>query len=447
MVESVETRSLGESQPSSPEGKIIPQRRRDVVSRSRSIKVVPAIIGGNAAFEHPRVVGRPNMPDRRNFLERIDRMYSSGWLSNYGPMVQEFEELVAGVANAKHCIATCNGTVALELTAAATNMVGEVIVPAFTFVATVHSLWRQGIKPVFCDIDPVTHCLDPKSVEAAVTDQTTGILGVTLWGNRVEEETLREIADQHGLSFVLDSAHSFGCDLGRCGARGLSHAETFSFHATKCIHSIEGGAIVTNDDELAQKLRLMVNFGFEQEDTVVFLGTNGKMTEASAAMGITSIETIERIFDHNLRNTRRYAQALGGEFGITIHERVDNERHNNQYVVAEIDSSVAGLTRDELVGALRFENIVARRYFHPGCHRMEPYKSMSPWMSTTLPVTEAVSERVFLLPNGLAVSEDDVSRITERISAILANAKTVRLALASTHDERIPPNVPLGRKQ
>lgn len=415
--------------------------------RSRSNDILPAVLGGRVEFANSRVVGRPNMPDREAFIERIDRMYDSGWLSNYGPLVQEFEGLVAGVAHAKHCIATCNGTVALELAIAALKMTGEVIVPSFTFIATVHALWRQGIKPVFCDIDPVTHCLDPKSVEAAITNKTTGILGVTLWGNSGHESALREIADRHGLRFILDSAHSFGCDLGRHGDLGQSDAEVFSFHATKCIHAIEGGAVVTNDDDLAQKLRLMVNFGFEKEDTVIYLGTNGKMTEASAAMGIASVEMVDRIFDHNRTNFYRYGEELRSLPGITVQGRPDHERHNFQYVVAEIDAAEAGLSRDELVGALRFENVIARRYFYPGCHRMEPYKSMPAHADVVLPVTEKVSESVFLLPNGLAVSAADVSRITRRIAAILRHAQAVRSALARSDDHRKPPKVPLTARQ
>ena len=230
------------------------------------------------------------MPDRVRFLERIDRMLTSGRLSNHGPMNDEFESAVAKIAGARHCIASCNATIALELAISALGMKGEVIVPSFTFVATVHALWRQGIRPVFCDIDPETHCLDVASVEAAITSETTGILGVHLWGNVGDVEALEDLARRKGLKLLFDAAHAFGCGTTARPVGTNGDAEVFSFHATKFVHSIEGGAVVTNDADLARRLRLMVNFGFSGEDTVSHLGTNGKMTEASAAMGLTSLE-------------------------------------------------------------------------------------------------------------------------------------------------------------
>lgn len=411
---------------------------------------LPAILGGTPAFSEPRLVGRPNMPDNDRFLDRIAEMLESGWLTNYGPKVREFEQQVAAITGAEHCIATCNGTVALELAISAAGITGgEVIVPSFTFVATAHSLMRQGITPVFCDVRPDTHCMDPASVEQLVTERTTGILAVTLWGNGCDEHALRDIADRHQIPLIADSAHSFGCDLGRSGTPSLFDAEILSFHATKCIHAIEGGAILTNDARLAERLRLMVNFGFETEDTVIYLGTNGKMTEASAAMGLTSLESRHDVFAHNQRMYERYRDGLAAVPGVSVMDRglSPEERHNYQYVVVEIDQSDCGLTRDELVGALRLENVFARRYFYPGCHRMEPYKTKLSGNITHLPVTEAISARVMLLPNGLAMSGHDVDLATRRIASIVTRARHVRVALAASNDSRLPPKVPLHPRQ
>jgi dTDP-4-amino-4,6-dideoxygalactose transaminase len=400
---------------------------------------LPALLSGKPAFEATVLVGRPNMPDRVRFLERIDRMLTSGRLSNHGPMNDEFESAVAASAGARHCIASCNATIALELAISALGMKGEVIVPSFTFVATVHALWRQGIRPVFCDIDPETHCLDVASVEAAITSETTGILGVHVWGNVCDTEALEELARRKGLKLLFDAAHAFGCGTDTRPVGTAGDAEVFSFHATKFVHSIEGGALVTNDADMARRLRLMVNFGFSGEDTVSHLGTNGKMTEASAAMGLTSLESMADFAEHNRRNFRTYANGLSRVPGVRLMSRPDNARHNFQYVVAEVDEAVTGLSRDEIVAALRLENVFARRYFYPGVHRMHPYDKMFPRAGRDLPVTIAVAKRVLVLPTGMATSEADVEILTSRIAAIVREAAAVRAALMTCTDPRMPP--------
>ena len=419
--------------PAGPEGR--PGRGIDA---GRGDGSAVALLGDRPAFEEALQVGRPNIPDRSAFLARIDRMLDSKRFTNLGPMVLELEDRIAEVARARHCVATCNGTVGLEIAIRALGMRGEVIVPSFTFVATAHALWGQNVRPVFCDIDPKTHCLDPARVRDAITPETTGILGVSLWGDYAGERELREIADEHCIALLLDSAHSFGCGRERPGARMACHAEVFSLHATKCIHAIEGGAIVTDDDALAERLRLMVNFGFSGEDAVAYLGTNGKMSEASAAMGLTSLEAREGIFEHNRRNLDAYGEGLAGVSGVSVRARPPRDRHNHQYVVCEVHEPAAGLSRNELVSALRLENVVARRYFHPGCHRMEPYASAFPRAGAALPATEAVAERVMVLPSGLSVSRDDVARLTERIASIVRRAPEVRAALETCEDPRMP---------
>ena len=383
-------------------------------------------------------VGRPNLPNRAAFLSRINRMLDNRQFTNHGPMVLELENRIADVTGARHCIATCNGTAGLEIAIGALGMQEEVIVPSFTFIATVHALWRQNIRPVFCDIDPKSHCLDPDRVRNAITSKTSGILGVSLWGNYSGEEELRRIADEHGIKLLLDSAHSFGCGHERADQGMAADAEVLSLHATKCIQAIEGGAIITNDGVLAERVRLMVNFGFSGEDTVTYLGTNGKMNEAAAAMGLTSLEARAEIFAHNRRNLQTYSDRLSSIPGIGIMARSPQDRHNFQYVVCEVDGLVAGLSRNELVAALRLENVVARRYFYPGCHRMQPYASLFPGAGKYLPATEAVAENVMVLPNGLAVSCENVERLTERIASILHRASEVRAALGKCRDPRLP---------
>jgi dTDP-4-amino-4,6-dideoxygalactose transaminase len=229
------------------------------------------------------------MGDREAFLTRVGEIFDRGWFSNDGPVVREFEARLAEMAGVRHCVATCNGTIALEIAIRALGLEGEVIVPSYTFVATAHALHWQGVTPVFADIDPRTHTLDPEAVRRAITPRTTGIIGVHLWGQPAAVDELQAIADEHGLSLMFDAAHAFACTHQGRMIGGFGRAEVFSFHATKFFNSFEGGAVMTDDDEIAEKARLMRNFGFAGYDNVIHPGTNGKMIEVCAAMGLTNL--------------------------------------------------------------------------------------------------------------------------------------------------------------
>jgi dTDP-4-amino-4,6-dideoxygalactose transaminase len=265
-----------------------------------------AIFGGAPAFAEQLHVGRPNIGKRARLLELFNRILDTKRLSNMGPLEREFEQRVAEMLGVKHCIAMCNATVALEIAIRALGLTGEVLVPSFTFIATAHALQWQQIVPVFCDIDPKTHCLDPRSVEKMITPRTTGIVGVHLWGRGCEIEALTDIASRHSLKLLFDAAHAFGCSYEGRMIGGFGDAEVFSFHATKFFNTFEGGAVTTNDDELAEKIRLMKNFGFAGYDQVIYIGTNGKMSEISAAMGLTSLESLDDFIRTNHRNYQQY---------------------------------------------------------------------------------------------------------------------------------------------
>lgn len=263
-----------------------------------------AIFGAEPAFSEPLHVGRPNIGDRDRLLQRFNDMLDRRWLTNNGPFVQEFEKRIAEMIGVKHCIAICNATVGLEIAIRALGFEGEVIVPSFTFIATAHALQWQEITPVFCDIDPATHNIDPAKVERMITPKTSGILGVHVWGRACDTEALDKIARKHNLKLLFDAAHAFGCSHQGRMIGNFGGAEVFSFHATKFLNSFEGGAIVTNDDDLAQKIRWMTNFGFSGYDRVDYLEINGKMTEVCAAMGLTSLEDIDNIIAANHRNLK-----------------------------------------------------------------------------------------------------------------------------------------------
>jgi dTDP-4-amino-4,6-dideoxygalactose transaminase len=367
-------------------------------------------------------------------LERFNDMLDRRWLSNNGPFVQEFEAKIAAYLGVKHAICVCNATIGLEIAIRAADLKGEVIVPAYTFVATAHALQWQEITPVFADMDPATHNLDPARVERHITPRTTAILGTHVWGRPCAVDALSDIARRRGLKLMFDAAHAFGCSAGGRAIGGFGLAEVFSFHATKFLNSFEGGAITTNDDALAHRIRLMTNFGFAGFDNVIHIGTNGKMTEASALMGLTSLEGIESLIAVNRRNHEAYHEALSGMPGLSLLRYEDRERNNYQYVVVEVDDTVAPLNRDELVSVLHAENVLARKYFWPGVHRMEPYRSLFPHAGLLLPETERVAARVIVLPTGTAVGPDEIRRVCGRIRQALASAAEVRRQISGVRN-------------
>lgn len=367
------------------------------------------------AFTEKLHVGRPNIGNREVLLSRINDMLDRRWLTNNGPFVQEFEQRLQDFLGVKHCIAMCNATIALEITTRALGLKGEVIVPAFTFVATAHSLQWQEITPVFCDIDPLTHTLDPEKVEQMITPRTTGIIGVHLWGRACNVEALTDIAKRHNLKLVLDAAHAFGCSHNGRMIGGFGDAEVFSFHATKFFNTFEGGLVATNSDELAAKVRLMKNFGFHGFDNVIYIGTNGKMTEVCAAMGLTNLESLDGFIEVNRRNYQEYRKHLSVIPGLKLIDYPEHEKQNYQYIVVEVDEEVCGVSRDQLVETLHANNVVARRYFYPGCHRMEPYRSYFPHAGLLLPQTEMLADKIMLLPTGTEVNQNDIQVICKLI--------------------------------
>jgi dTDP-4-amino-4,6-dideoxygalactose transaminase len=382
-----------------------------------------AINGAQPAFEQPLHVGRPNMGEKLAFKEYVDRIYETKWLSNNGPLVQELEQKVAYYHNVKHCIAMCNGTVALEIAIRALELKGEVIIPSYTFIATAHALHWQEITPVFADIDPVTHCLDAESVRKMITPKTTGIIGVHLWGNAAPADELQQLADEYGLKLMFDAAHAFGCSYKGQMIGNFGEAEVLSFHATKFFNTFEGGAVLTNNDELAEKMRLMRNFGFGGLDKVIYPGTNGKMTEISAAMGLVNFNNLDDVIAHNEKIYRVYQEALADIPNLNLYTFDEEQCNNFQYIVMEVDE-VSLVSRDQIVDALHAENVLARKYFWPGCHSMMPYKELFPHAELLLPVTIEVSKKVIVLPSGRNVTEDQVEVIVDVIKLFISEVST-----------------------
>lgn len=343
-------------------------------------------------------------------MELVAEMFDRGILSNNGPLVLELERQIAAHLDVKHCIAMANGTVALEIAIAAVGMTGEVIVPSYTFVATAHAVAWQGLTPVFADIDPRTHTLDPGSVRSLITERTGGIIGVHLWGQGADVDAIDAIGEEFGIPVVYDAAHAFSASVAGRKLGRFGRAEVFSFHATKFFNTFEGGAVTTDDDALAGRLRLMRNFGFDGEDSVVHLGTNGKMTEVCAAMGLVNLRSLDDVIRRNKHNYDRYSDALSGIDGVQLLPFASPDDANFQYVVVEIDAC-ARRTRAEVLASLRAANVLARRYFWPGAHMMQPYRDRFPDAGQYLPRTIEVADRVIVLPTGTAVDDSHIDLI------------------------------------
>lgn len=388
-----------------------------------------AILGGSPAFDLPLHVGRPNVGDREAFRRRIDGVLDRRWLTNDGPLVREFEARIAEAVGVEHCIAVSSGTSALEVLMRAAKLDGEVIVPSFTFVGTAHAVLWSGLTPRFCDIDE-THTLDPARVRELIGPTTAAVLGVHVWGKACHADALAKLAADTGVRLFFDAAHAFASTYRGRMIGGFADAEVFSFHATKVVSSFEGGAITTNDGELAERARLLRNFGFAGYDEVISVGTNGKMSEASAAMGLTSLESVGDFIAVNRRNYNRYREQLAGLPGITLVRDDPRERWNYHYVVIEVDGNVAGLTRDDLYRLLWAEGVLARRYFYPGAHAAEPYRTRDPEAGRLLPATERLVERVLCLPTGTAIGPTEIDQVCGLIRAALDRAPDIKRRLA-----------------
>lgn len=385
-----------------------------------------ALFGGPPLFRSPLHVGRPNIGDRTVMHQYLDEIFDRAWLTNNGPLLQEFEQKIAEIIDVKHVIATSNATLGLEIAVRALNLTGEVILPSFTFIATAHALAWLGLTPVFCDVAEGSHNIGPAEIEKLITSRTTGILSVNIWGKPCDIDQIVGLGQEHNLKVLFDSAHAFACSYNERMIGNFGDCEVFSFHATKFLNTFEGGAITTNDDEIAERSRLLRNFGFGGYDQVDALGINAKMSEISAAMGLSSLECMGEFIHVNRRNYEEVCRLLEGVEGLQIEAYDDRNKNNFQYIVLEIDQEITDLDRDILMKILHAENVLVRRYFYPGCHKMEPYNSMTAYQDVQLPRTENLVQQTLLLPTGTNVSLDAIREITSLIKYVLENSAVIR---------------------
>ena len=379
-----------------------------------------AIFGGQPEFTHPLHVGRPLIGDRSALFGRLGDALDRRWLSNEGRLVKEFEERIAEHLEVEHCVAVSSGTTALQIVAKAAGVRGTALMPSFTFVATPNALHWQGVSPLFCDVISDTHNLDPEAARPLLGGEVTAIIGVHLWGRPCEPDDLQALANEHSIPLIFDAAHAFSCSHKGCMIGGFGAAEVFSFHATKFLNAGEGGAITTNDGALADEARLMRNFGFTGYDRSALAGINGKMSELTAAMGLTSLDSLPAFADSNFEVFSAYEEALRDLPGIALIRPKEGERHNHHHVVVEVDAEEAGVSRDALYRTLWEENILARRYFHPGAHRMEPYLSTMPNVGDRLPATEFLSNRTLALPSGGEMDSHRALQVSEVLRFLIS---------------------------
>jgi len=386
------------------------------------------MLGGPPAFAEPLLVGRPLVRRRHAWFARLRDALNRRWLSNNGPLVRQFEQAVARRLAVRHVVATANGTLGLQLTLRALDLHGEVILPSFTYVATAHAVAWEGLRPVFCDVDLHTHNLDPAAVERLITPRTSAILGVHLWGRPAPVDALARVAKRHGVRLVYDAAHAFGCsDRGRM-VGSFGDAEVFSFHATKSITTIEGGAVATSNGALADRLRRLRRFGLSPEGEVETIGTNATMSEINAALGLTTLEAFDQLVARNRRCYARYAEGLSALPGVGVLAYDEREQTTYPFVVLEFGKD-APLNRDEVAALLEAEGVHARRYFAPGCHSLPPYRRTRG--GPRLPNTERLCRSLLTMPSGQAVTDRQVRTLTAVLRRAWAEAPAVREALTA----------------
>lgn len=372
----------------------------------------------------PLPVGQLYFPGWEDYEATFRELFERQYYTNHGPLVQRLEARLAETMQVRHAICVTNATIGLVMAVEALQLRGKVIVPSFTFIASAQCLSWTGLEPVFCDVDPVTHQLDPVAVEKLIDPEVTGILAVNLWGDACDAEALQAVADRHGLQLFFDSAHAMGCSVGTRPIGGFGALEVFSFHATKVFSSAEGGCITTNDDALAARLRNIRSSYGAGKPVEVVKTSNGRMSEAQAAVGLLNLEQLPQSLARNRAIFGHYRDGLSDIPGLTLHQPRRVTTSNHQYIVCTIDAAAFGLSRDGLLQWLQANNIVARRYFYPGTHRSLPYVHTLPQYVDALPITDRLNEQLIQLPSGALVSDEDVALICRLIAAAPRRAPT-----------------------
>lgn len=368
-------------------------------------------------FDTPLHVGQLNLPSVDAFEVAFKGIFARQFFTNHGPLEQELDAALASYFGVRHAVSVVNGTVALMIALQTLDLRGEVIVPAFTFPATVQAIAWAGLTPVFCDVDPHTQTITAPLAAAAITANTVAILGVHVWGRAADPDGLELLARERGLKLVFDAAHAVGCTSRGRLIGGFGDVEAFSFHATKILNGFEGGCITTNDDGLAARIRVARSFHADDDAGASILRLNAKISEAQAAMALLSLDHLDQWTEDNRHRYERYRRELQGIPGLYFIDYCAGERSNYQSVVLRICEEELGMPRDHLLRILESKNILARKYFSPGVHNIPPFCDLS---TKELPVTDELCRTLIQLPTGQMVSDRHIAIVCATIRAAVS---------------------------
>ena len=360
-------------------------------------------------------VTSPLLPNLDDFNEMLHQIWSSKWITNNGSFHKQLEKELADYLKVPYISLFTNGTLPLITALQALRITGEVITSPYSFVATTHSLWWNGCKPVFVDIDPATGNIDPDAIEAAITNKTTAIMPVHVYGKPCDVKRIKEIADKYGLKVIYDAAHAFGVEVEGESILNAGDMSTLSFHATKVYNTLEGGALVVHDADMKKRIDYLKNFGFAGETSVVAPGINSKVDEVRAAYGILNLRQVDAAIEARHQVAIKYREALRFIEGITFMDDMPGVKHNYSYFPIFIDAEKYGMTRDELYEKMRSHSVLGRRYFYPLISTFSTYRGLPSAAPENLPKAHQVADSVICLPMHHELSGEDVDRVLELI--------------------------------
>lgn len=360
-------------------------------------------------------VTAPLLPNLEEFNGLLKAIWDSKWITNNGSFHKQLEKELAEYLKVPYISLFTNGTLPLLTALQALRITGEVITTPYSFVATTHSIWWNGCKPVFVDIDPATGNIDPDAIEAAITNKTTAIMPVHVYGKPCDVKRIKEIADKYGLKVIYDAAHAFGVEVDGESILNAGDMSTLSFHATKVYNTIEGGALVMHDEETKKRIDYLKNFGFAGETTVIAPGINSKMDEMRAAYGILNLRQVDAAIEARHQVAIKYREALRPVEGITFMDDMPGVKHNYSYFPIFVDPEKYGITRDELYDKMRSHNVLGRRYFYPLISTFSTYRGLPSATPENLPKAHKVADSVICLPMHHELSADDINRVLELI--------------------------------
>lgn len=356
-------------------------------------------------------VTSPLLPSLDEFQGLLKEIWDSKWITNNGQFHRQLEKELAEYLKVPYISLFTNGTLPLITALQALRITGEVITTPYSFVATTHSLWWNGIKPVFVDVDPANCSLDPNKIEAAITPKTTAIMPVHCYGKPCDTRAIQEIADKYGLKVIYDAAHAFGVEVDGESILNAGDMSTLSFHATKVYNTIEGGAMVMKDEQTKKRIDYLKNFGFANETTVVAPGINSKMDEVRAAYGILNLRQVDAAIAARRKVAASYREALRNVEGVTFFDDMPGVRHNYSYFPVFIDAEKFGRTRDELYFEMREANVLGRRYFFPLISEFSTYRGLPSATRENLPEAYRLADTVLCLPMHHELSDEDIERV------------------------------------